>query len=119
MKSNTSSSAQKPVSLHAHWEALASTTSPTMTAGREFADLHAQWLSMTPGDERDDLCDVLNARVNALRAMPCASVEELPFKALGVAWTFGITHRPTPTEDEDYLAFVLASLLSDIQSAAG
>ncbi|EAV44226.1 hypothetical protein SIAM614_03670 [Roseibium aggregatum IAM 12614] len=90
-----------------------------MTAGREFADLHAQWLSMTPGDERDDLCEVLNAKANALRALPCTSVEELPLKALGVAWTFGITHRPIPTEDEDYLAFVLASLLSDIQSAAG
>jgi|GEM_PF-2294100 len=51
------------------------------------------------GPERDDLCEVLNDRAAAIRAMPVDDLDGLAVKARAVAWVCNLDQRG----EDDYL----------------
>jgi hypothetical protein len=54
--------------------------------GAEFDLLHGRWVRMPFGPERDELCELLNERAAAIRAMPVDDLAGLAVKARALAW---------------------------------
>ncbi len=85
-----------------------------MKMGGEFDSLRARWAGMEFGEERDDLCEVLNDRAAAIRALPADDLAGLAVKARAAAWTCNLDHVAA----DDYPGEVMAALVADVQHVA-
>jgi hypothetical protein len=85
-----------------------------MRMGAEFDLLIGRWARMPLGPERDDLCEVLNLRAAAIRAMPVDCIEGLAAKARALAWTCSLDHRGP----DDFVAQVVAAFVEDVEHVA-
>jgi hypothetical protein len=85
-----------------------------MKMGGEFDSLRARWAVMSFGEAKDDLCEVLNERAAAIRALPADDLAGLAVKARAAAWTCNLDHVAAG----DYSGEVMAALVADVQHVA-
>ena len=82
--------------------------------GGEFDALRARWAKMTFGEERDDLCENLNERAAAIRALPAVDLADLAVKARAARWTDNLDE----VAPDDYPAEVMSALIADVEHVA-
>lgn len=84
-----------------------------LSRGAEFDALLSRWRGTPQGEERDDICDILNEKAEAIRLAPCTSLGDLALKARAVAWICYLD--PWFSRDDDLDAHILADFLKEVE----